>query len=239
MIILPAIDLLDGKCVRLYKGDYARSEQVASDPIKTAKRFWDEGATHLHIVDLNGAKDGGNPNFSIIERLAKLGLKTQTGGGVRNMARLKDCFSAGIDKAVIGSAAVDDKDFLLTALQTYGAKIIVGIDADNRHVKTKGWLKNSRIDYLDFAAEVAGYGAKTIVFTDISRDGTLQGVNTEQTEALIRTVNIDIIASGGVNSYRDIQTLQSIGTHGVILGKSLYAGALDLKTVIRQTAGGN
>lgn len=235
MIIFPAIDLLDGKCVRLYQGDYNKSSQVAGDPVETAKRFLDDGAEYLHIVDLNGAKNGVSVNFPIIEKLALLGMKVQTGGGVRNMKRIKDSFSVGVDKIILGSAAVNDRDFLVEALNTYGEKIIVGVDALDGEVKTAGWIEGSGLNYLDFSKELEALGVKTIIFTDISRDGTLSGVNTEQLKALIDSVSIRIIASGGVRNIGDIDALIRLGAYGAICGKSIYSGTLSLKQAIERS----
>lgn len=235
MIIFPAIDLLDGKCVRLYQGDYARVEQVANDAEETAKRFLADGATHLHVVDLNGAKDGGDTNFSVIERLARLGLKVETGGGIRNMARIARCFDAGVENVILGSAAVEDEAFLMSALAQYKERIIVGLDALNGTVRTAGWLKDSGLDYIKFAKTLEACGVQTVVYTDISKDGTLQGVHLEGLRALGEATSLNLIASGGVATIEDIRALNALNVYGAICGKSIYARTLSLKEAIAES----
>ena len=237
MKIYPAIDLLNGKCVRLYQGNYNLSEQVASDPVETAKRFIDEGAKYLHVIDLNGAKGDGNVNFKIIERLAKLPLKVQTGGGVRTLETINNALNAGVSKVILGSSAVNDKEFLLNSLKLYGDKIIAGVDALNGEVRTQGWLQNSGLDYIKFSKELQSLGVKTIIFTDISKDGTLEGVNFEAYKRLVSEVkNVNVIASGGVKDISDIKKLAKIEAYGCILGKSLYSNTISLAEAIKLAA---
>ncbi|NCA67227.1 MAG: 1-(5-phosphoribosyl)-5-[(5-phosphoribosylamino)methylideneamino]imidazole-4-carboxamide isomerase [Clostridia bacterium] len=235
MIIIPAIDLLDGKCVRLYQGDYAKADKVASDPVETALRFLDEGATHLHVVDLDGAREGRQRNFHILEQLANLGLTVQTGGGIRNIDSVKDCFAAGVNSVIIGSAAVSDKAFLENALSLYPERIIAGVDAKFGYVRTSGWLEDSGLYYLDFAEQLEKLGIKRIIYTDISRDGTLEGVNIAHLTALKERVNCHLIASGGVRDMDDINALLEQNVYGAICGKSLYSGSLSLKAAIERT----
>lgn len=235
MNIIPAIDLLKGKCVRLYKGDYNTASQVAADPIETAKRFIDEGATKLHVVDLDGAKEGKQRNFKLLEKLASLNITVQTGGGIRNMETVKSCFSAGVNEVIIGSAAVTDNTFLKQLIVDYPDKIIVGIDAKDGFVRTSGWTNNSNINYLVFAESLFNKGIKKIIYTDISRDGTLEGVNLEELSALKAKADCKIIASGGVRDIRDIDNLLKLELYGVICGKSIYSGSLSLKKAIERS----
>jgi phosphoribosylformimino-5-aminoimidazole carboxamide ribotide isomerase len=228
MIIFPAIDLLDGKCVRLFKGDYNLSEQVALDPIDTAKSFLEAGAKHLHVVDLNAAKSGTRVNFNVIKKLTGLGLSVQTGGGIRDIETIKASLDAGVSRVIIGSKAVSDRAFLLEAVSRFKDKIIVGADAKDGLIRTDGWLKNSGIHYVDFVKDLEKVGVKTVVFTDISKDGTLEGVSLESLKTLKACVKLNLIASGGVKDINDIKSLKELGVYGAICGKSLYAGTLSL-----------
>lgn len=235
MIIIPAIDLLDGKCVRLYRGDYNMADTVAADPVEQAKRFIDDGATRLHAVDLDGARYGTQRNFPILEKLASLPIKIETGGGIRSMERIESCFSAGVQDVIIGSAAVTDKEFLLAALRAYPDRIIAGVDAADGIVKISGWLSDSGLDYIEFSKELVRIGIKKIIFTDISRDGTLSGVNLAELAALKTAVDCDIIASGGIRDINDIDALSKLGVYGAICGKSIYSGRLSLKEAIERS----
>ncbi|MCL2630175.1 MAG: 1-(5-phosphoribosyl)-5-[(5-phosphoribosylamino)methylideneamino]imidazole-4-carboxamide isomerase [Firmicutes bacterium] len=232
MIIYPAIDLLDGKCVRLYKGDYEKVEQVADCPFATAEKFTLAGATHLHVVDLNASKNGERVNHEIIKKLAKSGLKVQTGGGIRNRDSILASLDAGVSRVIIGSKAVEDREFLINSLKEFGDKIIVGVDAENGIVKTAGWLKSSGINYLGFIKEIDSLGVRTVVFTDISKDGTLGGVSLESYKILKKETKLNVIASGGVKDLSDIEALKQIGVYGAICGKSLYAGTLNLAKAV-------
>ncbi len=234
MIILPAIDLLGGKCVRLVQGDYSRCQQVAEDAVQTAKLFLDQGAEWLHVVDLDGAREGGRRNFSTIERLCGLGLKVETGGGIRSIGSIRECLNAGVDKVILGSAAVDQPEFLEEAISLFQEQVIVGVDAKDEYVRTSGWLKNSRLHYLDFAKELQAKGVREIIYTDISRDGTLQGVNLEQMQCLMDSVNLRLTASGGIRDLLDIERLAEMKLYGAICGKSLYSGSLDLRQAIER-----
>lgn len=233
MIVIPAIDLLDGKCVRLLRGEYDTFERVAEDAVEAAKRFIDEGATHLHVVDLNGAKEGRHVNFDVIEKLCRLNLTVDTGGGIRTEESLQRCFDSGVQYAVLGSAAVSDTAFLEKALQKYGERIVVGVDAKNGEVRTSGWLKGSGLNYIDFSRTLSQKGVRRIIFTDISKDGTLEGVSRDSLQALISALpECEIVASGGVRDIQDIAICKALGAYGVICGKSLYKGTLSLKEAI-------
>ena len=229
MIILPAIDLKDNKVVRLYKGEFASVHQVADDPIATAKAFYDAGARYIHMVDLDGAKDGVRKNADIVRSVAQnAGLKVELGGGIRSMSDLEAVFELGVYRAVIGSAAVSHPEFVKEAVEKYGERIAVGIDTKDGKVKTAGWIEDSGLDYLEFARKMQGIGVRTIIFTDIETDGTLQGPAFEKLAALQQSVNCKIVASGGVSNNKDIQKLAEMGLYGAIIGKAYYAGTIDL-----------
>lgn len=234
MIILPAIDLKDGKVVRLYQGDFATVHQVARDPLDTARAFYAAGARQIHMVDLDGAKDGARKNAALVEAVARLGLKVELGGGIRSMADLEAVFALGVYRAVIGSAAVEHPDFVAQAMARYGPdRIAVGIDAKDGRVRTAGWTENSGRDYLDFAREMERIGVKHIIFTDIDTDGTLEGPAWNSLRALRSGVSCLVTASGGVASNQDIRDLKTLGVWGAIIGKAYYAGTLDLAQAIK------
>ena len=232
MILLPAIDLKDGKIVRLYKGDFATVHQVAEDPVATARAFREAGARWIHVVDLDGAKDGVRKNGAIVRSLSQSGLNLELGGGIRSMADLEEVFALGVRRAVIGSAAVEQPELVHQAVERYGDRIAVGIDTQNGRVKTAGWVEDSGLDYLTFAKAMEDIGVKTIIFTDIDTDGTLAGPSTARLAALKRAVSCRIVASGGVSSNGDIRALSSMGLYGAIIGKAYYAGALDLAQAV-------
>ena len=232
MILLPAIDLKDGKVVRLYKGDFATVHQVAEDPVATARAFREAGARWIHVVDLDGAKDGVRKNGAIVRSLSQSGLNLELGGGIRSMADLEEVFALGVRRAVIGSAAVEQPELVHQAVERYGDRIAVGIDTQNGRVKTAGWVEDSGLDYLTFAKSMEDIGVKTIIFTDIDTDGTLAGPSTARLAALKRAVSCRIVASGGVSSNGDIRALSSMGLYGAIIGKAYYAGALDLAQAV-------
>ena len=219
MIILPAIDIKDKTCVRLVKGDYATAHQVAESPYDTAASFRAAGASWIHMVDLDGAKDG---------RPVKSGLKVEVGGGIRSMETIERFLEKGISRVILGSVAVKDPSLVKEAVREFGEKIAVGIDAKNGMVATEGWLKKSDVTYLDLAQAMEEAGVRTIIYTDISRDGTLTGVNTEQLGKLNERVSCRIIASGGVSSIQDITDCKKLDLYGCICGKAVYTGALDL-----------
>lgn len=239
MIILPAIDLKDGKVVRLYKGDFDTVHQVANDPVAVAQAFYDAGARWIHMVDLDGAKDGQRKNGRIVEAVASVGLRIELGGGIRNMADLEAVFAMGVSRAVIGSAAVTDPEFVRTAVERYGDKIAVGIDTQDGKVKTAGWVEDSGLDYLVFAASMEKIGVKTIIFTDIETDGTLSGPSFKRLEKLQQAVSCQIVASGGVSNNQDIRDLAEMELYGAIIGKAYYAGTIDLAEAVKDGADQN
>ena len=233
MIILPAIDLKDGKCVRLLKGDFATVHQVAEDPLETAKAFREAGATEIHMVDLDGAKDGLRKNSEIVRAICeKSGLRVELGGGIRSMEDLEAVFALGVYRAVIGSAAVTDPAFVKVAAEKYGKRIAVGIDALDGVVKTAGWVENSGLDYIDFAKQMEALGVKTIIFTDIATDGALSGPNFDRLDAMRKVVSCKITASGGVSCNQDLVDLWAHRMDGAIVGKAFYEGRIDLERMI-------
>ncbi|EUJ48154.1 1-(5-phosphoribosyl)-5-[(5-phosphoribosylamino)methylideneamino]imidazole-4-carboxamide isomerase [Paenilisteria rocourtiae] len=233
MQIFPAIDLKDGRCVRLYQGDFAQETVVNPDPIAQATAFSKQGATYLHIVDLDGALEGKPVNLDVIRAMKKVAkLPVQVGGGIRTMRQITFYLEeAGIDRVIIGSAALENPDLVRDAVKLYGAKIAVGIDAKDGFVATSGWLDVSATDYLTFAREVEKSGVQTIIFTDIAKDGTLEGPNLEQLQALQQAVSIDIIASGGVSDKQDLEQLSALDLYGAICGKALYNGNISMAEI--------
>ena len=234
MIILPAIDLKDGAVVRLYKGSFDTVHQVATDPVTVARAFQEAGATWIHMVDLDGARDGVRRNAQLVQAVATLGLQVELGGGIRSMEDLKAVFALGVTRAVIGSAAVSNPELVAQAIATYGAdRIAVGIDARDGKVKTAGWEVDSGLDYLDFARQMEGLGVKIIIFTDIETDGMLSGPSFDRLQQLQQAVSCQLIASGGVSCNQDIVDLEHMGVYGAIIGKAYYAGAIDLAQAVK------
>jgi phosphoribosylformimino-5-aminoimidazole carboxamide ribotide isomerase len=235
MIILPAIDLKDGKCVRLLKGDFATVHQVAEDPVATAEIFRQAGAKYIHMVDLDGAKDGVRKNGAIVQAVCQhSGLRVELGGGIRNMQDLEAVFALGVYRAVIGSAAVTDPDFVEAAAKQYGDRVAVGIDTLDGKVKTAGWVADSGLDYLEFARKMEQLGVQNIIFTDIATDGALSGPSLTRLQALRETVSCKITASGGVSCNQDITDLLKINMNGAIIGKAYYAGTIDLAQAVKE-----
>jgi phosphoribosylformimino-5-aminoimidazole carboxamide ribotide isomerase len=233
MIILPAIDIKDGQCVRLTKGDFATVEKVAEDPLKTALDFQEAGAEWIHMVDLDGAKEGSLKNSTVfLETARKTGLKVELGGGIRTMESIDYYMEQGISRVIIGSAAISNPELVRNAVGKYGDRIAVGIDARDEMVSGSGWLADSDINYLDLAKRMEEYGVHCIIFTDISRDGTLTGPNLIQLGRLNEAVSCDVIASGGIHTMKDIIDLKEMGLYGAICGKSIYKGTLSLEEAI-------
>lgn len=233
MIILPAIDICGGQCVRLLRGDFGTAEKVAEDPLKTALSFGAAGAEWLHMVDLDGAKVGRPVNTAIFTEAAeKSGLKVEVGGGVRSMETVEIYLAAGVSRVILGSAALSDPALVKEAAGKYGEKIAVGIDAKNRMVSADGWLNDSDVDFVELAKRMEQLGVDCIIFTDISKDGTLSGPNLEQLDELSRAVSCKVVASGGISDIDDIKALRQLDLYGAICGKSLYSGRLDLTAAI-------
>lgn len=236
MILLPAIDMKDGCCVRLRKGDFNTVHQVANGALETAKRFADAGARWVHMVDLDGARDGIRQNFPFIfEVIQNSGLKVELGGGIKNELDVITVCGAGVGRIVIGSAAVTKPEIVSYALRQYGAeRVAVGIDCLNGKVRTAGWEQDSGLDCLSFAARMEELGVKTIIFTDIAADGMLSGPSYGQLAELQNGVSCNIVASGGVTTLDDVKRLRDMGLYGAIVGKAYYAGTLDLADAIRE-----
>ncbi|WP_411678186.1 1-(5-phosphoribosyl)-5-[(5-phosphoribosylamino)methylideneamino]imidazole-4-carboxamide isomerase [Caproicibacter sp.] len=233
MILLPAIDLIDGECVRLIQGDYNTARRVAEDAVETARSFREAGAQWLHVVDLNGAKAAKPINTELMMRILKeTGLRLEVGGGIRDMETIQAYLENGISRVILGTAAVNHPELVVSAVERYGERIAVGIDARDGMVAQNGWTETSSIDSLGFARRMEQVGVKCLIFTDISRDGTLSGPNLSMLKQLQNSVSCRIIASGGVSSLKDISDLAGLNLYGAICGKSLYAGTLDLKDAV-------
>ena len=236
MKIFPAIDLIGAQAVRLVKGDYNQKTVYNSDPIEVAKSFYSKGAAYLHLVDLDGAKSGNTDNFEVIRQIVnESGLKVEVGGGIRNMQTVEKYLSAGVFRVIIGTAAITDPDFLDEALEKYGEKIAVGVDIKDGFVATHGWTEVSDVSCEEFVQKMQQKGVKTIICTDISKDGMMSGTNIELYRSLSERFSIDITASGGVSTLEDVETLNDMNMYGAILGKALYTGAIDLEKAIEIT----
>ncbi len=234
MIIFPAIDLYDKKAVRLYKGDYNKMTVYSSDPVSVAKAFASSGATHLHLVDLEGAKDGSTPNLDVIAEIAsETDLFIEIGGGVRNMETAEKYLNKGVSRVILGTAAVNDKAFLKAAVSEYGEKIAVGADVLDGRIAVRGWLETADVTLSDFLSEMQSIGVKNVICTDISRDGAMRGANIALYGKLSKEYNMEITASGGVSSIDDVVKLKSFGLYGAIIGKALYTGDVDLKEALK------
>ena len=235
MQIFPAIDLSGGQVVRLYQGDYDKMTVYGADPCAVAREFMAAGAKYLHVVDLDGAKDGTLANFDSIAALAKQGgLYIEVGGGIRTEERIQKYLDLGVSRCILGTIAVKDFDFTARMAKKYGDKIAVGVDARDGYVAVSGWLETSREKGVDFCRRLRDAGVQTVIYTDISRDGAEQGTNLELYRELADIEGLNITASGGVSSIEELKELQTIGTHAAILGKALYTGRLDLREVIKE-----
>ena len=235
MQIFPAIDLSGGQVVRLYQGDYDQMTVYGSDPCAVAREFIAAGAKYLHVVDLDGAKDGTLANFESIAAIAKQGgLYIEVGGGIRTEERIQQYLDLGVGRCILGTIAVKDFDFTARMAQKYGDRIAVGVDARDGYVAINGWKELSSETGIEFCKRLRDVGVKTVIYTDISRDGAEKGTNLELYRELAEIEGLDITASGGVSSLEELKELQTIGTHAAILGKALYTGRLDLKTVIEE-----
>ena len=233
MLIFPAIDLYEGKAVRLYKGDYARMTVYSDRPEEIALDFSAKGATHAHLVDLEGAKSGATPNLDTVLRIkAAANLFCEIGGGIRSMETVKTYLSAGLDRVILGTAAVEDPHFLNAAVDAYGEQIAVGVDVRDGFVAVKGWTEKSALPFMDFCRDMERAGVKTLICTDISRDGAMRGTNREMYRELSETLGLQITASGGVSTMDDVESLRRLNLYGAIIGKAYYTGDIDLKKAI-------
>lgn len=233
MLIFPAIDLFEGKAVRLLQGEYDRMTVYNDDPLSVAWDFAAQGATCLHLVDLEGAKNGTTPNIDTIRRLAaETELFTEVGGGIRSMETVRTYLTAGVDRVILGTAAVKDESFLKEAVAAYGERIAVGVDIRDGKVAIHGWTETSGIDAMEFMARLEEIGVRTVICTDISRDGAMAGTNHDLYRQLSEQFSLQIIASGGVSSIEDVRELAARNLYGAIIGKAYYTGALSLREAI-------
>ena len=239
MELFPAIDLIGGCAVRLVKGDYAQKTVYSDNPAEVAKSFAAAGAKYLHVVDLEGAKDGGTPNLETIKNIVENGgLLVEVGGGIRSEEVIKKYLDAGVFRVILGTAAVQNPVFLEEMVQKYGEKIAVGVDIKDGMVAIKGWTEVSAESCFDFCEKLQKIGVRTIICTDISKDGLLSGTNLELYKELSEKFSVDIVASGGVTTLDDVKKLADMGMYGAILGKALYTGNIDLKAAVELTKGG-
>lgn len=233
MKLFPAIDLYDGKAVRLFKGDYNKMTVYSENPIEIAKEFENLGAQCIHLVDLEGAKDGTTPNIDIVRQIAnETSLFVEIGGGIRSLQTVEAYLKAGVDRIILGTAAVCDPSFLEKVVAKYGEKIAVGVDIKDGLVAIKGWLETSSFTCFDFCEKMQNLGVKTIICTDISKDGAMQGTNRALYKELSLRFNVDITASGGISNIDDIKALRALDLYGAIIGKAYYIGAIDLKEAL-------
>lgn len=233
MIIFPAMDLRDKKCVRLYQGKFDKSEVVGENPLEVARNFKEAGAEYLHMVDLDGALNGKPTNIEVVSRvLEEISLPVELGGGIRDINTIDYLIEKGVSRTILGTSALKRPELVKEAVKKHGDKIAVGIDAKDGFVAIDGWIKVSQVNYIDFAKLMEDIGVKTIIFTDISKDGTLQGPNLEQLYNIQQSVGCDIIASGGIKSVDDLLAIKAMGIYGAITGKAIYSGNIDLKIAI-------
>ncbi len=237
MEVIPAIDLLDGKCVRLYQGDYEQSQVFDENPVAVARKWEEQGATRLHVVDLDGAKAGKTSNLSAIEAIvSSVGIPVQVGGGLRDRASVSRLLNLGVQRAILGTVAVEKPEFVTEWCAEFPQQIVVGIDARNGKVATRGWLETSEILATDLANRMAKQGAAAIIYTDIHRDGTMSGPNMSALRELATAIDIPVIASGGVSSLTDLLSLlalEPLGVTGAIVGRAIYTGDIDLREAVQ------
>ena len=233
MLIIPAIDLVQGQAVRLFRGDYAQMTIYDSDPLRVAQSFQSQGASCLHLVDLEGAKNGGTPNLEVFTRIvAETSLFTEVGGGIRSMEAVEAYLNAGVSRVILGTAAVTDEAFLQQAVAAWGSRIAVGVDIRDGYVSIKGWTEQTAYTCDRFFEKMQKLGIQTIICTDISRDGAMAGTNLDLYRQLSQAFRMDIVASGGVSSLADVKALRDMGLYGAIIGKAYYTGAIDLRQAI-------
>ena len=233
MILFPAIDLYEKKAVRLYKGDYRQMTVYSENPIEIAQAFASAGATHIHMVDLEGAKDGTTPNLSVVEQVAReTDLFVEIGGGIRSMDTVARYLNCGVSRVILGTAAVTDPAFLETAVKTYGDKIAVGADVKDGMIAIKGWLESSSYTLEAFMERLEALGVSNVICTDISKDGAMKGTNRQLYRDLSKKHSVSITASGGVSTLDDIKALREMDLYGAIIGKAYYTGAIDLKQAL-------
>ena len=233
MELFPAIDLRGGQVVRLTHGDFARMDVYSDNPLAIAKQFHAAGAKNLHVVDLDGAKDGAPVNFEAVQLIAEQsGLFVEIGGGIRDEKRIQAYLDLGVGRVILGTVALEDFDFTQKMIATYGPKIAVGVDAKDGQVAVRGWLESSGTDSIAFCEQLCAAGVDTIIYTDIAKDGAMQGTNIDVYRLLSQKVTCNIMASGGISDLHEIEILRDMGLYGAILGKALYIGKLDLKEAL-------
>ena len=239
MKIFPAIDLKGGRVVRLTQGDYGRVTQYAVEPEEAARSFVEAGAKYVHIVDLDGAKDGTTANLSTVARVLRDGrLFAEVGGGIRDRARIEAYLAAGASRVILGTAAVNDRAFLEEAVKAYGVRVAVGVDAREGRVAVDGWQTVTALDGVEFCRRLRDMGVATVIYTDIARDGAMRGVNLEIYRTLLGIKGLEIVASGGVSTLEDVRALRDMGVPAAIVGKALYSGALNLADVLKEAEEG-
>ena len=242
MEVIPAIDLLDGKCVRLYQGEYDKASIFSENPVEVARQWASEGATRLHVVDLDGAKEGKSVNLPVIEAIARaIDIPVQVGGGLRDRSGVARLLETGVQRAILGTVAVEKPELVTELCQEFPSRIVVGIDARNGKVATRGWLETSEVEATELASRMAQAGAAAIIYTDIHRDGTLSGPNMDALRELAESIAIPVIASGGVSSLTDLLSLLSlepVGVTGAIVGRAIYTGDVDLKEAVKAVGDG-
>lgn len=238
MIIIPAIDIIDGKPVRLYQGDYNKKEIVAEDILETAKKFESLGAEYIHLVDLDGAKKGELVNGEVIIKVANsVNVPVEVGGGIRTFETIKYLIDNGVSRVILGTSAMEDEELVKKAIAAYKDKIAVGIDCKDGYACGRGWLEKSSLYYIDFAKKLKELGVETVIVTDISKDGTLEGPNVEMLKKLKEEVDINITASGGIRDIKNIKDLNDMDIYGAITGKAIYAETLSLEDAIKLSKG--
>ena len=234
MEIIPAIDLRNGKCVRLYQGDYEKETVFSDDPVAMALRWQSEGAGRLHLVDLDGAAEGEPRNLDVIERiLAAVDIPVQVGGGIRSLDTIEQLLDLNVSRAILGTVAIENPDLIEEACRRFGNRIIVGIDARDGLIATRGWLQQSSTTAGELAVDMVGLGARRFIYTDISRDGTLTGPNFEAIAGLVSQVNVPVIAAGGISSVEHLSKLAKLGVEGAIVGRAIYTGDVELGEAVK------
>ena len=235
MLILPAIDLYDGKAVRLLRGDYAQMTVYSDDPLSVARDFEAAGAEYVHMVDLAGAKDGTTPNFSTVAKIAReTSLRVEIGGGVRSEETVRRYLDAGASRVILGTAAIENPDFLENMARLFLGRVAAGVDVRDGFIAVRGWTETSSVSCFDFCGRLESLGIRTLICTDISKDGAMSGTNRALYRELSERFDLDIIASGGVSSLDDVRALRDMGMYGAIVGKAYYVGAIDLREAIRE-----
>ncbi len=233
MRLYPAIDIIDGQCVRLSQGDYQKKTTFSEDPLAVAKKWEEQGGEFLHLVDLDGAKTGDMPNFDLIISIAKeLKIPVEIGGGIRTMDAVSRYLDNGVNRVILGTAAIRNPEFVKEAVEKYGERIVVGIDAKDGMVAISGWEEVSSVSALELAGQMEKLGVKTIIYTDIATDGMLKGPNVSAMEEMVNHVSVDVVASGGVSSLADLELLSKTGVEGAIVGKALYTGHMELEKAV-------